>query len=169
MKKSQIEHLPEFYKRYVNQVDSDDLLDFLVKSHEVTQQLIAGLSEEKGLYRYAEGKWSIKELLNHIIDTERIMTYRALCFARGDKNKLPGFEENEYAPNSRADRRTLADLSAELKIVRESSIALFKSFDEEMWQGSGIASNSLISVLALGYVVAGHEVHHRKVLIERYL
>jgi uncharacterized damage-inducible protein DinB len=169
MEKSQIEHLPEYYKRYVNQVDSDDLLDFLVKSFEVTRQIIAGLPEEKGDYRYAEGKWTIKELLNHIIDTERIMTYRALCFARGDKNELPGFEENDYAPNSRANRRTLADLMAEFKAVREASIALFKSFDETMWQGSGIASNNLISVLALGYIVAGHEVHHRKVLMERYL
>ncbi|MCU0446999.1 MAG: DinB family protein [Microscillaceae bacterium] len=169
MQKDLIDFLPEFYQGYVNHVEEENFLTAMQNQIAITTQLLAPLSDEQGNFRYAPEKWSIKEVLNHIIDTERIMSYRALRFARQDTVALPGFDENLFAPNAQADRRTMHDLLAELQIVRQSSIALAQSMTTEMLQQSGIASEKRISVLGLLYIIPGHEIHHRKVLQTRYL
>ena len=131
--------------------------------------LIGSIPESKGDYRYGPGKWSIRELMGHIIDAERIFAYRALRFARNDKTPLSGFDENVYVPESNVATRTLAELMNELRRIRETSIDLYKSFAPEMLDRIGSANNTEISVLALGYVIPGHETHHRTILKTRYL
>lgn len=120
-------------------------------------------------YRYAPGKWTIKQIIQHVIDSERIFAYRALRFARNDKTQLPGFNENEYADNVDADRRNLQDLLTEFSIVRHSTIAMFKSFTQDDLLRTGVASENTVSVRALGFMVIGHQNHHIKIFKERYL
>jgi uncharacterized damage-inducible protein DinB len=161
--------LPPYYTRYVDLVKNDDLLEVLRTSNDTTLALIAGIPEEKGTFAYASGKWTIKELLCHIMDAERIFAYRALRFARNDSTNLHGFEENDYAPQANAHGRTLKQLATELKNLRSTTIDLFASLTPEMLQRKGTANNTLVSVVNLGYIIAGHETHHRNVLNERYL
>jgi uncharacterized damage-inducible protein DinB len=120
-------------------------------------------------YRYAEGKWTIKEIIQHIIDTERIFSYRALRISRNDKTPLPGFEENDYVDNTDANKRGLQELLTELSAVRHATLLLFKSFSEEQLARIGIASENEISVRAIGFIIIGHQKHHQKVFEERYL
>jgi uncharacterized damage-inducible protein DinB len=161
--------LPPFYKNYVMHVQEMDMLEALKFSIAETDTLLSAVPEQLGEYRYAEGKWSIKELLCHMMDAERIFCYRALRFARNDATPLPGFEENDYAPEANAHGRTLKQLLEEMKRLRATTVDLFTSFTPEMLQRKGTANNNLISVINIGYVIAGHETHHRKVLAERYL
>ena len=161
--------LPPFYKGYVDLVRHMDLSEALYNSGITTFELIKSIPEEKGEFRYAPGKWSIKELLNHVLDAERIFCYRALRFSRMDSTPLPGFEENDYAPNANAHARSLNAFADELARLRATTIDLFSSFTPEMLQQKGAANNSTISVINLGYVIAGHETHHRNILTERYL
>jgi hypothetical protein len=127
------------------------------------------LPEEKLNYRYAEGKWTIKEILAHLIDDERIYTYRALRFARNDMTELPGFDQNAYAPQSGANERTMDDLLEEFAAVRRSTIALFNSFDDRVWTRTGVGSGNVMSVRAAAYHIAGHELRHVNTIKERYL
>jgi DinB superfamily len=127
------------------------------------------VSEQQAMYRYAADKWSLKEVIQHMIDCERIFAYRALRFARRDTTPLPGFEENDYAPVSGADARSLQDLMAEHDLVRTSSITLFRSFPPEALALTGTANGRQITVRAIGWVIAGHADHHRNVIEERYL
>ena len=120
-------------------------------------------------YRYAEGKWTVKELLQHLIDSERIFTYRALRFAREDSTNIPGYEHDDYIIPSRANKRTIDSLLQEYKALRASSIKLFESFDEDMLLQIGSANSSNVSVRAMGYIMIGHETHHCNVIKERYL
>ncbi len=124
---------------------------------------------EKADYAYAEGKWTLKELLQHCIDTERIMVYRALCIARGEKQSLPGFDENSYAAASNANIRTWEGLVEEMQLVRKSTILMFDSFNEEQLQQRGSANNHPITCNALGFIIAGHFLHHERIVKERYL
>ncbi len=124
---------------------------------------------EKEEYRYAEGKWTVKEVLGHICDTERILGYRALCIARGEQKELPGFDENHYVSNGYFNKRSLYDLAHEFSIVRESNIALFKSFDENILDKKGTANKNIMSVRSILFMIAGHEKHHINVIKERYL
>ena len=133
-----------------------------------TQRLLAATSEAQGAHRYAEGKWSVKEVLGHMSDAERIFAYRALRFARADETPLPGFEENEYVPMAGSNRRTVADLAAELAAVRAATMVLFRSFDEAALLRIGTASGHPMSVRAAAHVIAGHEAHHIAILRERY-
>jgi uncharacterized damage-inducible protein DinB len=126
------------------------------------------IPEEKAPYRYAEGKWSVKEMLQHIIDTERIFGYRALSIARKDTTPLPGFDENTYANASKAGERSLAGLIEELKAVRTSTDLLLKSFTEDDLQQTGITNGHPNTVNAIGYIIFGHILHHKKILEERY-
>ena len=162
------EHEP-YWSRYIDLVPEENLFAALEANHSSTAAILSSISEEKAGFRYAPGKWSIKQVVNHLIDGERLFAYRALCIARGDKQSLPGFEENDYAEASEADRRSFADLYEEWNAVRAATIPLYRSFTDEMWQRIGIANGKKISVRALGYVTAGHERHHMKVLRERYL
>ena len=161
-------HIP-YYKTYVSKVDTKSVLDALIDTKKTTLASIEKLSEEKGNYRYADGKWTIKELIVHIIDVERIFAARALCLARGEKQNIHGFDENEYAANSNSNRRCMGNIITEYKAVRASSIALFESFDDDDMKAKGIASNCEFNVLALAYIISGHNVHHINVLKERYL
>lgn len=159
---------PVYYNTYISAVQENDLIPGLQNNRKALDALILELMG-KADYRYAEGKWTIKEVLLHLIDTERIFAYRALSFARGDKNVLPGYDENEYAKYYSTDKRTLQQVYAELKVVRDATIHLFQSFDEEALLRSGIANGNPISVTALGYAIAGHANHHFNVIKERYL
>lgn len=161
--------LPDFYKNYVALVKDMNLIEALEQSIKLTHELISNLPETKGDYRYAPGKWSIKELLCHLLDAERVFAYRAMRFARNDATPLPGFDENEYAPQANAEARSLKQLADELMRLRLTTLDLFKGFTNEMLQRKGSANNSVISVVNIGYVIAGHETHHRNILNERYL
>ena len=169
MTRPKLEVIPPFYKGYVENVKEMDVLEALEHSSRQMMELFKSIPEEKGDYRYAEGKWSIKELLNHMIDGERIFGYRALRFARNDKTPLPGFEENDYAPEANAHARTVKQLADELHRMRQTTIDLYKSFTPEMLEREGTANNTALSVLNIGYVMAGHVIHHLKILKERYL
>jgi len=164
-----IENVPAFYKGYVDLVGDMDLLPAQRHAGEVVRQLLDTLPEEIGTYRYQEGKWSVKELLNHMMDAERVFAYRALRFSRNDQTPLHPFEENDYAPQANAHARTIEQLAGEMRRLRETTIDLYSSFSAEMLQRTGTASSKKLSVLNLGYIIAGHDLHHRRVLVERYL
>jgi hypothetical protein len=160
---------PDYFYNYIKLVENEDLKKVLRNQIAEIQTFLSSIDEEKTYYKYAEGKWSMKEVLQHIIDTERIFDYRALAFARKDVNTLPSFDENNYARNSNADARIWNDLINELIAVRKATEFLFNSFSEEQLDTVGKASNYEMSVKALGYTIAGHVAHHINILKERYL
>jgi len=164
-----LSRVPEFYHGYINQVPEDDLMQAFKNGTSSFIQLIENIPVEKRDYRYAEGKWTIKEVLQHIIDGERVFDYRALCFARKDPSPLPGFDENIFATNAKADKRKWDELLEEFKAVRKGSEILFGSFDDEQLNTEGVANNHKNYVLAFGYVVVGHSLHHIRIIRERYL
>ncbi len=157
------------YKSYILELGDVDLIEILTASSEELLKTIKDLPEKKLLFRYNEGKWTIKELLQHIIDTERIMSYRALRFSRNDATELQGFDENWYVENSNGNDRNFDDLLEEFICTRRASISLFKSFTDEMLFLSGTANGSDMTVRALGFIIAGHQIHHLKIIKERYL
>ena len=159
---------PSFHN-YINQVTEDDLLEAFSSQSIAFIRFLETIPVDKYDYRYAEGKWSIKEVLQHIIDAERVFAYRALRFARKDATPLPGFDENLFAANSKADKRSWDKLVEEFKLVRRSSELMFQSFDEDQLEAGGIASGHPNYVLALGFVIIGHSAHHQKITKERYL
>ena len=162
------EYAPYFAK-YVEQVAGDDVLALLRRQVEETAALVGGLDDRQADYRYAAGKWSIKEVVGHVTDTERIMVYRGVCFARGEAAALPGFDENAYVAHAKFGGRRLADLVAELRAVRAATVAFFSGLDAEELLRRGTANARPYSVRAVAYVVAGHERHHATILAERYL
>ncbi len=158
-----------YYHTYISQVREGDIIKILENQLEETLQLLKGLSEKKALYRYAPDKWSIKEIIGHVIDVERVFAYRALNIARNDKSELPGMEQDDYVKFAKFDDLPLTDLLEEFRHVRRSNIFLFKSFDEEMQMRKGIASGCEFTVRTFPFIIAGHEKHHQTVLRERYL
>ena len=160
---------PSNFSGYIHLVENEDLNSVLKNQIETLKQFFNSIPEEKIDYRYAEGKWNIKEVLQHIIDTERVFTYRALAFARQEPNALPGMDENSYAKNSNADNRKWKDLVDEFEAVRQSTIHLYQSFSEPQLVLTGRTVSYEISVRALGYTIAGHSAHHVNILKERYL
>lgn len=158
-----------YFEKYVSLVPEGDIVTTLGKQIEDTLGLLRGLSEAQGDLRYAPGKWSVKEVIGHLIDAERIFAYRALRFARGDQTPLPGFDENGYAANSGYGLRSLADIAEEFELVRKSNLYLFKNLDGESAARRGLSNNNEISVRALAYVTAGHELHHVGIIRSRYL
>ncbi len=164
-----LETIPPFYKNYVKQLEQSDLLTSLRVSGYRTMEVVHSIPVAKSDYRHADGKWSIRELLCHMIDAERIFAYRALRFARNDKTELPGWEEKDYAPQANAANRTLNMIADEMQHLRNSTLDLFEGFSEEMLVRKGIANKNEMSVAALGFIIAGHETHHRNILKERYL
>jgi hypothetical protein len=169
MTKPQLETLPSFYTRYVDNVKDLDMLDALSSASTKVLKVVRAIPESKGEFRYAPGKWTIKEVLTHMMDVERIMAYRALRFARNDKTDLPGFEENDYAPEANAHSRTISQLADQMARLRTTTIDLFASFTDEMLKRDGTANKNKLSVINLGYIIPGHELHHLRVLEERYL
>ncbi|WP_421807298.1 DinB family protein [Flagellimonas sp.] len=158
-----------FYHTYVMALGDVNLLDELRNGKQVLLSLLEEIPEEKLTYAYAEGKWTLAEALVHMLDTERIFQYRALCIARNDKSEFPGFDQDAYVPVSNANNRSKKDLIEEYVAVRDSSITLFASLDEEALQRVGVASGSKMSVRALGFITSGHQAHHVRILKERYL
>lgn len=158
-----------YFGRYVSLVPDGDLLALLARQVEETVDLLHALDADGADYRYAAGKWSIKEVVGHLSDTERIFAYRALRFARGDGTPLPGFDENLFVANARFAERTLPDLLAELRAVRAASIAFFAGLQPDELERRGLASGKSMSVRACAYNIAGHERHHVAILRERYL
>jgi|SRR6516162_257256 len=158
----------EYYAKYIERVPESDLTQRLVAQGAETQQLLQHVTDPQGLHRYATGKWSVKDVLGHVIDCERVFAYRALRIGRGDTTELPGFDENAYAPMARSDLRAMAALRAELAAVRAATVALLDSFDEEAMLRRGTAGGHGISARALFWIIAGHELHHVALLRERY-
>lgn len=169
MQRPNLDSVPPFYKNYVLRVKEYEMLEALQRSNQEVVNLVKSIPESQAEYRYQPGKWSIKELLCHMMDAERIFAYRALRFARNDKTELHGFEENDYAPEANAHGRTFLQLANEMESLRITTVQLFASFTPEMLERVGRANKTELSVLTLGYIVAGHETHHRVVLQERYL
>lgn len=158
-----------FYQNYIDQVESDDLMEAFYRSMPLMTNALAIIPAEKAKFAYAENKWTVKQVLQHLIDAERVFAYRALCIARGEKQPLPGFDENSYADMATAEHRKLEDLIKELLDVRKTSLLLFSSFPLELMENSGTASNNPITVRALGYIMIGHVNHHLGILKELYL
>jgi DinB superfamily len=157
-----------YYERYIALVHGDDIVATLEAQRLHMMQMLAARSEREGNFRYAPDKWSVKEVVGHLADTERIFTYRAVRIARGDQTPLPGFEQDDYVKNGGFGERKLTDLSEELAEVRGATIALYRSLNEDAWKRHGTASSYGVSVRALAYMTAGHEMHHQRILQERY-
>jgi hypothetical protein len=158
-----------YYDRYISLVPEKDILATLDQQRRQTVLLLSGRSEADGDVRYAPDKWSLKEVLGHLNDTERIMSYRALRIARADATPIEGFEQDDYVRNGPFVRRPLADLVEDYIAVRRATLSLFRNLDEAAWIGRGVANNNEVTVRALAYIIAGHELHHRRMLEEKYL
>ena len=157
-----------YYETYVSLIPGDDIVGTLEAQRVQMAQLLAARSEREGNFRYAPDKWSVKEVIGHICDAERIFAYRLLRIARGDQTPLASFEQNDYIAPGAFGERTLADLAAEFAAVRAATIALVQSLKAEAWVRRGAASGKTVSARALAYIIAGHEIHHRKILDEKY-
>jgi hypothetical protein len=157
-----------YYQKYIDRVPAGDLLALLARQGDETAALLAKLKESAAGHRYAPDKWSIREVVGHVSDAERVFAYRALRFARGDEGALLSFDEKAFVAGGGFDRRTLADLVAELRAVRQATLALLRSLDDAAWARGGTASGKHVTVRALGHIIAGHEAHHVAILKERY-
>ncbi len=158
-----------FYARYIDLVPEGDVLDILSRQRDDALALLAKIPGDAGDVRYAPGKWSIKEVLGHIIDSERIFAYRALRFARADTTPLAGFEQDDYVRAGNFKARSLADLTEEFGFVRQATLVMLRHFGPETWDRRGTANNAAVTVRALAYIMAGHAGHHIGILRERYL
>ena len=164
-----IEQVAPYYHRYIQLVPEQDVLKYLQNNLNESMRFLSSISEEKSLYAYAPGKWTIKEVLGHMIDTERVFAYRAMRIARNDKTNLPGFEQDDYVASANFNQTKWADLLQQFRNLRKATIDLFASFDEQAIQREGSANNAPTNVKALMFITAGHEIHHVNVLKELYL
>ena len=169
MQKPNITEYAPYYQRYIDLIHTDDIFSFFKQQAEEIVTLFTNLSEDQASFRYAEGKWTIKEVLAHIVDSERIFGYRVLAISRGEKNPLPGFAENEYVSNGKYENRSLKSLLAEYSHLSSANLELFKSLDEEMLSQKGIASGKEVTARAILFVTIGHENHHLEIIKTRYL
>ena len=158
-----------YYENYIKLIEGDDILKILNEQSKKTQDILNSFSEHRGNFRYADGKWTVKELVGHLLDTERVFAYRALCIARGERKSLPGFDQDDYVKEGNFNRRELFDLNYEFRLLRESNLLLFRTFTPEMLKLKGFANESSITVLAILFIIAGHEKHHMNVLKEKYM
>jgi len=157
-----------FFSRYIDRVPDGDIVAQLESQGNATEKLLASIGEEKASYRYAPDKWSIKQVVGHMTDAERVFSYRLVAIARGEQQSLPGFEENDYVDNGNFDAHSLSELVEGFATTRRATVALVRSLDDEAWQRRGVANNNPISARAIAWVTAGHERHHLNVLRERY-
>jgi hypothetical protein len=169
MARPDLNRVPEFYHNYIKQVPDNDLMIAFKTQTPAVIDFLKNLPIEKVDYAYVPGKWTIKEVLQHLIDAERVFCYRALRFARKDPTPLPGFDENLFAKNSNAASRSWSDLLEEFTAVRKATEWLYGSFDEEQLNAAGLSNNHSNYVLAFGYISVGHSLHHMKIIRERYL
>jgi uncharacterized damage-inducible protein DinB len=157
-----------YYERYISLIQENDILATLDRQRRETVLLLSGLSEEQGDFRYAPDKWSAKQVLGHVCDTERIFAYRALRIARGDATPIEGFEQDDYVKNGPFARHAIAEVIEDYIAVRRATISLLRSLEEAAWSRRGIANKNEVTVRAIAYMIAGHEVHHRRILLEKY-
>ena len=169
MKRLEKDEYAYFYETYVSLVNEIDIISAMKEQAAELIKLFAPISDEQGLYSYAEGKWTIKELLGHLIDGERVFVYRAFRFARKDKTPLPGFDQNPYIANANYNSVPINSLLRQLLLLRESNVLFFESLPESAWDDTGIASKHEITVRALAYICVGHIRHHTNILTEKYL
>lgn len=169
MYRPSIHEYPTYFNRYISLVPEGDVLVTLSHQAEKTIGLLANLSEEVSAYRYEPGKWSVKEVIGHVIDTERVFNYRALCFARGDQTKLPSFDQDKFAEAANYKDRSLLDIIDEFGILRRYTTSLFKTFNPDDMSKMGSASDYRLSLGSIAFIVAGHELHHVKIIKDRYL
>jgi uncharacterized damage-inducible protein DinB len=160
---------PSFYKRYIELVPEGDLVEMMAISQQKAALMVQNLSQDQLAFRYAEGKWTIKDIIVHLSDTERVFAYRAMRIARKDKTSLPSFDENNFAWNAHANNRDIRDILREYKAVRMATIELFKTFSEENLLEIGNVNNNPMSTRAMGYAILGHTLHHLNIIKERYL
>jgi len=158
-----------YYDTYISKIGDGDIIDILTRQQTEINDFLKAIPQDKALYAYADGKWTVKQNIGHLIDTERIMAYRLLRFARNDNNELMGFEQDDYIANSRFNDMELNDLIDEFYYVRKANLYLFKSLNAEEKKRGGIASKNRVTVNALLYIIAGHAEHHMRILKERYL
>jgi uncharacterized damage-inducible protein DinB len=158
-----------YFERYISKVPDGDINELIFRQLTEFGSQIGTFSEELAAFRYAEGKWSVKEVVGHITDCERIFGYRALAIAREDKTPLPSFDQDAYVEKGRFDTRTMTDIAVEFTTLRQSMIRLFGSFDERAWNRRGSAGDNDVTVRAIGWILVGHMNHHREVLKDRYL
>ena len=163
------EEFAPYYGTYINKVSDGDIVSTLRAQFSETLAYLRAIPDSRAGHRYAPGKWSIREVVGHVSDAERVFTYRALRFARGDETPLPGFDENDFMKKSRLDDRSYAGLIDEFEAVRGATLALFDSLFPDEWSRHGSASGKDVSVRALAWIIAGHELHHVRILKERYL
>lgn len=159
---------PTFYRGYVEHIDTDDILATLREQKLKIRTLFENLSEEQANFAYAAGKWTVKEVLGHMIDAERVFVFRALSFARGETQPLPGFDENTYVPAGKFGSRSMKSLIEEYDSVRQATLTLFGNLNAEDWARTGIANQGKFTVNSIAYIIAGHEAHHLNILKERY-
>ncbi|HYK02684.1 MAG TPA: DinB family protein [Thermoanaerobaculia bacterium] len=167
MKPAPTEYSPA-YAAYVALVTEDDVLSAIEQQSSATQKLLSGLDESRAAFRYETNKWSVKEVVGHMVDAERIMGWRALAIARGETQPLPGFEEEDYVRNANFDSWRLGDLAEAYALGRRANIVFFRNLPEEAWDRRGTANGSPVTARALAWIIVGHERHHLQVLRERY-
>ncbi len=169
LSKPETNEYPRYYKEYVNNVPEGDIHQILDVQLKQTMDLFKDLSEEQAMFRYAPGKWTIKEVIGHMTDTERIMCYRLLCIARGEQEMLPGYNDDEYVRRGNFNRFSLPELLHYQSLVRQNTIILLSSMDEEALLQRGNANGSEVTARAIAYIIVGHEIHHRTLIKDRYL
>ena len=158
----------DFYEGYIKLVEPPNVIQTLIQQGQQVYALIQQLTDEEAHHRYAKGKWSVKEMIGHLVDTERIMSYRALCISRGEQTALPGYDHNSYVQAADFDQRSLRSLSTEYDALRNANISMFSSFTPKQIQRTGRANDVTVSVRALAFIIAGHEKHHLNILEEKY-
>jgi hypothetical protein len=169
MSRPQATEAAPYYLTYIDRVSGDDIVDVMKLQLDDTAEILAGISEEKSLYRYAPDKWSIRQVINHLNDTERVFAFRAMWFARGFSDPLPSFDQTISATAARADDYSWASHVQEFQKIRQATLAFFRNLPAEAWLRSGIASGNSVTVNALGYIIAGHVAHHLAIVQQRYL
>ena len=169
MARPDLAKVPAWYHRYIDRVSENNLAEAFSNQTSSFIAFMKNIPADKRLFRYAEGKWSIQEVFQHVIDGERVFSYRAMCFARKESHPLPSFDENSYAANSRADSRNWNEMIEEFSALRKATEILYKSFDDEQLESVGVASGNPVSVLGIGFIIVGHVAHHLAIIRERYL
>lgn len=160
---------PDYAQKYIDLIEGDDIISILHRTSREMTEVVNSFPQHKGDYTYAEGKWTVKQVIGHLSDTDRIFAYRALAIARGEKQPLPSFDQDLYVLNGNFNSKSLADITYEYRLTREANLLLFRSFDKSVYANRGIAAGYEVTVLGIMFMVAGHQKHHIKILKEKYL
>jgi hypothetical protein len=159
---------PPFFAGYVGLVPEIDIVPVLAAQTALVEEVAASVGADRELYAYGPGKWTIRQVMGHLVDAERVFAYRALCFSRGEQQPLPGFNENAYVDHARFNDRRLAEMTGEFALMRQANVAMLGALDDAQWSNAGVSNGKSITVRAIAYVMAGHVRHHVNILAERY-